>query len=76
MINHIFINVSHDGNKELNGTSLPVICRITGRSECNHRKHHFLEKCHFYAIIALEKCKKTEKFVLEKCILSAFFACI
>ena len=29
-----------------------------------------MEKCYFYTIIDLEKCKKTEKFALEKCIFS------
>jgi len=37
----------------------------------NHRKYAFqiLEKCYFYTIIDLEKCKKAEIYTLEKCIL-------
>ena len=31
-----------------------------------------LEKCHFYANITLEKCKKSDVFALEKCILFGF----
>ena len=44
----------------------------------NHQKRAFqiLEKCYFYTIIELEICKKTEIFILEKCILFTAYACV
>ena len=57
---------------DYNRRSLSIIRR--NENTINHRKstYKILEKCYFYTIISLEKCKKVEIFILEKCILFAF----